>query len=568
MSASRTCPAFTFSGPALRGLLPAEPRRPMKHIFFSLVACFLLLAPAASAFSPDKEFERDREALEVLQRDAFRYMWEDADPDSGMAYEANFDWEVRPVAVGGTGFGIAALVVGADRGWISREQAVRRLMKIGLFLRDKTPRKDLHGAFPHWLNGSTGAVISFGERDDDADLVETSLLMQGLLIARAYFNGPGVEETLRALITELWEGVDWNWFTKGEENGLYWHWSRKHGFSASLKILGYNECLITYVLAMASPTHPISRKAYDYWTSGKGYKPKDVYGYRIEASLRNAGPLFLAHYSFIGLDPRQLADAYVPSGYFVRNVKHALSNRAYCLQNAPAENRYSEDFWGLTASQIKGGYAANEPAKDSGTVAPTAALSSMPYTPQYSMQVLHTLRGKLREKVWGKNGPYDAISLRDAWVSELYLAIDQLPIVCMVENYRTGLLWNLLMADPDVRAGLQGAGLAEPRLEEGFPEAVVTMKKEGKAYVPDAYAARRHPDSGQYKVPYWTAEPGPVEFTLFDPDGKAVLRLEQRARKGRNTLCFNQFRKTDGEALSLTMRTKEGKEYSLPVRLY
>ena len=533
----------------------------------TLTLCLLTTAHSAlAAYVPDTDYLQDRELLDTLQREAFKYMWEDADPHSGMAYEGTWQSDTRPVAVGGTGFGVAALVAATDRGWITREEAVGRLMKITLFLRDKTPRDRLKGAFPHWLDGATGQAIKFGKGDEDADIVETSLLMQGLLIARAYFNGPGVEAELRTVITELWEGVDWNWFTNNEESGLYWHWSPKRGFRMGLKILGYNECLITYVLAASSPTHPISRKAYDYWTSGKGYRPKEVYGYKVEAALPGAGPLFLAHYSFIGLDPRRMADAFVPGGYFVRNVKHTLSNRSYCLFNAPAKNRYDADFWGLTAGHIKDGYAASEPANDKGVVTPTAALSSMPYTPCYSMQVLRHLAGRLRDKIWGPYGPYDGISLRDNWASTDYLAIDQLPIVCMVENYRSGLLWRLLMSDPDIRAGLDKAGIAEPNFSEGFPEAVVTVKRDGKRYAPDAHDLCRHPDTGRYILPYFTEEAGEAVFIFKDEDGREAFSIRQEAAKGRNRLVFAPFRRPDDSIFTLTMRTARG-EYNLPLRL-
>ncbi|MDL2209564.1 hypothetical protein LJC26_02025 [Desulfovibrio sp. OttesenSCG-928-O18] len=521
----------------------------------------------AASFTPDHAYLADRAALELVQKAAFRYMWEDGDPFSGMAHEMTDQWHIRPVAVGGTGFGVAAIVTAVDRGWITREQAVTRLLTITTFLRDKTPRKRLHGAFPHWLDGKTGEIFNFSKQDTGADIVETALLMQGLLIARAYFNGPGVEETLRGIITELWEGVDWNWFTNGEENGIYWHWTPERGFADSLRILGYNECLIVYVLAMASPTNPVSRKVYDYWTSGKGYQPKKLYGYTVEASLAGGGPLFLAQYSFVGLDPRRMADSFVPGGYFVRNVRQTLSNREYCIAHAPARNRYSENVWGITASRIKGGYAANEPMRDSGTIAPTAALSSMPYTPHYSMQVLEHLLGPLKEKTWGPNGPYDAFSLRENWFSDAYLAIDQLPIVCMIENYRSGLLWRLLMSDDDVRGGLRDAGIVEPALAAGFPEAVVTVRKQGKAYVSDAFALRRHPDTGQYAIPYWVEDAGEVLFRFTDPQGNEVQTMKKTATKGRNYLIFPQFMPLADAILTVTMQTGD-KEHKLPVRLF
>ncbi len=526
------------------------------------------LALPARAFSPDTEYLHDREALEDLARSAFNYMWEDGDPHSGMAFEADFGWETRPVAVGGTGFGVAAIVVGTDRGWIGRNEAVERLLRIARFLRDKTARTKLHGAFPHWLDGETGETIPFGENDDGADIVETSLLMQGLLIARAYFNGPGSEEELRSVITGLWEEVDWDWFTNGEHNGLYWHWLPTEGKGyTGLKILGYNEALITYILALSSPTHPISAKAYRYWSSGWGYRLKKTYGYRLEATLPGGGPLFLAHYSFIGLDPRRMADKYVPGGYFVRGVTQTLSNRGYCLEEAPPENRYSENFWGLSASQIKDGYDDSNPLNDHGVVAPTAALASMPYTPYYSLLVLHNLREGFGGRAWGRFGPYDGISLKDEWISPHVLAIDQLPIVSMVENYRSGLLWKLLMDDPDVREGLKKAEMYEPRHAEGFPEVVATLKKDGAGYVTDAFDLGRHPDTGLYEIPYFRDEAGETLFSLSDPEGPPLLNLKEQSRKGRNKLAFEQFRRSTSTVMTLTMTVGE-KKYELPVRLH
>ncbi|GHV52467.1 hypothetical protein FACS1894206_01270 [Deltaproteobacteria bacterium] len=539
----------------------------MKKIILILFCFFMPVMARAASFTPDNAFLQDRAALDRLQRDAFRYVWEGADPTSGMVYESSETWDIRPVAVGGTGFGVAAIITAVDRGWITRDAAVSRLLTIVTFLRDKTPRKNLHGAFPHWLNGGTGEIHKFSKADTGADILETAMLMQGLLLARAYYNGPGMEETLRGIITELWEEVDWNHFTNGEENGLYWHWTPDGGFSNGLKILGYNECLMAYVLALASPTHPISRKAYDYWTSGKGYQPKQLFGYTVEASLPGGGPLFLAHYSFIGLDPRRMADAFVPGGYFARNVNHALSNREYCLNHAPVKNRYADNAWGLTASQIKGGYAANEPNRDNGVVAPTAALSSMPYTPHYSMLVLENLLGPLKDKLWGPYGPYDAFSFRDNWFSRSYLAIDQLPIVCMVENYRSGLLWRLFMADRDVQKGLREAGINEPVFAAGFPEAVPTVRKKGKTYAPFAYALRRHPDTGLYGIPYWTEKEGGITFRLTDEKGREVKTFQEIAVEGRNYLFFPQFMPTEDSIFTLTMQA-EGREYTLPVILY
>lgn len=534
---------------------------PAFHFFRMLFLLLLLASPAASAI--------ERTRLDELQRAALRYIWEEGDPETGLAYEASFVFPGvgRPLAVGGTGFGVAAIVVGVERGWIERDDAVERVLRIGRFLRDDSPRTQLHGAFPHWLHEDTGHIVNFSDLDDGADLVETALLMQGLLIARAYFDGGGAEEQLRGCITELWEDVEWNWFADREGQGLYWHWSPRHEFSIGMKIQGFNESLIAYILALASPTHAISTDTYRHWTSGSGYETRKVFGYTVPASLPNAGPAFLTHYSFIGLNPWLMADDYVPGGYYARNVAHILSNRGYCLYEAPAENEYSPDFWGLTASLIPGGYAANEPGHDSGTVAPTAALASMPYTPHYSMQVLENLLGKMAFRAWGSCGPFDAINLRDDWVARQYLAIDQLPIVAMVENHRSGLLWKVFMGIPEIQDALQRAGIRPPALKDGFPEVVVPLRPKGDKYVQDAADMCIAPDKRVYSIPYWSEEAGLIRFSLHFPKGGTVWTRIDSADAGRNWLEFAGVTCKKGETLILSMRKKD-KEYRLPVRLH
>ncbi|MCC8179715.1 MAG: hypothetical protein LIP23_02210, partial [Planctomycetes bacterium] len=323
----------------------------------------------------------------------------------------------------------------------------------------------------------------FSEIDDGADLVETALLLQGLLIAKQYFDSDAADEIeLRRLIADIWRDVEWDWFSAGEDDGLYWHWSRNHGFKIGMKIQGFNECLIVYALAMASPTHPISEKTYQYWQSGPGYETRTVGGRIIEAAFPEPGPLFFTHYSFIGLNPHLLADGKVGRGYFNRNAAQVLSNREYCLYAAPKEYGYGPRFWGLTASLIPNGYTANAPDNDTGTVAPTAALASMPYVPFYSYQVLAALlrAAAVRpDTVWSDMGPVDAINKRDNWLAEGHLAIDQLPIVCMVENYRSGLLWKLFMRDPDVGRGLRRAGMRTPAFSNGFAEANQAWQPDG-----------------------------------------------------------------------------------------
>ena len=359
-------------------------------------------------------------------------------------------------AVGGTGFGAMAIIVAAERGWITREQAGERLLKLVAFLR-KADR--FHGIFPHWLNGTTGKVIPFTPNDNGGDLVETSYLMEGLLCARQYFNrGSLLEVQIRTHIGALWDDADWNWYTKGGENVLYWHWSPKVGWAMNMPIHGWNECLITYVLAASSVRHSINPNVYhEGWARNGGIRNgKAFYGITLPLGWDYGGPMFFAHYSFTGLDPRHLKDRY--ADYWQQNVNHTLINRAHCVQNPYGFAGYGENCWGLTASDNHEGYGAQSPTDDRGVISPTAALSSFPYTPEYSMQALKHFYYDLGDKIWSDYGFVDAFSEQNNWYAKTYLAIDQGPIIAMIENYRSGLLWKLFMSAPEVRNGLRKLG--------------------------------------------------------------------------------------------------------------
>ena len=360
--------------------------------------------------------------------------------------------------------------------------------------------------------------------------------------------------------------MDWHWFTRSENNGLFWHWSPTNDFGMGMKISGFNEAMVAYVLALGSPTHPISREAAQFWYSTEEYQPKTGNGYTIEAANAYGGCMFLSHYSFIGLDPRRMADDHVRRGYMVRNITHTLMNRAYALESAPTEHQFSEGFWGLTACDVKDGYRYQSAYNEVGTVAPTAALSSMPYTPEYAMRVLWNIYDNYKDRMWGPFGPYDAFSLKDDWFDNSYLAIDQLPIVCMVENYRSGLLWSLFMNVPEVQEGLARMGVQPLPATNGFPYVVVPLKKGESGYEPDALDLRRHPDTGLYTLPYSCEKDGLVFFTLEDASGKVVRQFTREGRKGDNLLEFPQFMPVSSERLQLVMHIGELK-IGIPVRL-
>ena len=410
-------------------------------------------------------FDSDDALLDYIERIHFNYMWDGAEPTSGLARERihldgdypEHDQDV--VTTGGSGFGIAGLVVAMERGFITRDQGVERLTRIVNFL-ERADR--FHGVWPHWLHGPTGKVKPFGKKDNGGDLVESCFLMQGLLCARQYLNADKeAEKGLIERINALWQGMDFDWYTRGGQDVIYWHWSPEYEWEMNFPLEGYNECLIVYVLAAASPTHTVPASCYHKgWARSGGIKSDAApYGFPLELKHNGAeqtgGPLFWAHYSWIGLNPKGLKDQYADYWNVVRN--HAMSNYQYCVENPKHYTGYGPDCWGLTASYSVEGYSAHSPGNDLGVITPTAALSSFPYTPEQSMAALKGFYGR-GESIWGKYGFYDAFSPASGWTLPRYLAIDQCTIAPMIENYRTGLLWRLFMSCPEVQQGLNKLG--------------------------------------------------------------------------------------------------------------
>lgn len=403
----------------------------------------------------------DDELLTLVQKQTFKYFWDFGHPISGLARERDSSGDL--VTSGGSGFGIMAILVGINRQFISRAEGLARLQKITGFLKNNA--QTFHGAFPHWLNGATGVVIPFSEKDNGADLVETSYLMQGLLTARQYFNGAdGSEKTLRDDINTLWNAVEWNWFRKNNENVLYWHWSPNYSWDMNQKIQGWNEALITYVLASSSTTYAVPKAVYDEgWAKNGAIKNGNTYFETVlPLGPANGGPLFFAHYSFLGINPIGLTDAY--ANYETQNKSHSLINYKYCVANPKGFFGYSDQCWGLTASDDPNGYLAHEPNNDNGVISPTAALSSFPYTPVESTKALKFFYYKLGDKIFKSYGFVDAFSLQNGWFANSFLAIDQGPIIIMIENHRTGLLWNLFMSCPEVKTGMKNMGFQSPNL--------------------------------------------------------------------------------------------------------
>jgi hypothetical protein len=447
-----------------------------RHIFIVLAVCFSL-STAAQKKKPETKRTggipitglvkdlSDTALLELVQKQTFRYFWDFAHPVSGLSRERSnvaFNYGGEVVTSGGSGFGVMAIIVAADRGWITRDTAVKHLLKMVRFLWNANA---YHGVFPHWLDGATGKTIPFSRRDDGGDLVETAYLLQGLLCARQYFNGDNpMERQLRDRINWIWGETEWNWYTKGEDV-LYWHWSPNYGWAMNHQIKGYNECLITYILAASAERYPVSANVYHRgWAQSNFFKNgKTFYGTTLPLGFDYGGPLFFSHYSFLGLDPRGLKDQY--ADYWEQNRNHTLINRAYSIENPKKYKGYGEHAWGLTASDSWVGYAAHSPTEDLGVISPTAALSAFPYTPEYSMQALKHFYFNLGDRLWSEYGFIDAYSESKNWYASSHLAIDQGPIIVMIENHRTGLLWKLFMSCPEIQAGLKKLGFESPWLK-------------------------------------------------------------------------------------------------------
>ena len=426
----------------------------------------------------------DDELLTMLQEACFRYYWEGAHPVAGATLE-NIPGDERIVATGASGFGIMTLIVGVDRRFITRQQGIERLQKILDFL-EKAPR--YHGVWSHFMNGYTAqTMLVFGMFDNGGDLVETSFLMEGLLAARQYFKGTSEpEQDVYKRITQLWEGVEWDWYRHtAQDNALLWHWSPQWSWYIDHRLTGFNETMVTYLLAIASPTHGVPADL--YYSGWAGQSPAAIayrsgwsgstagdrylngntyYGIKLDVGLGTGGPLFFTQYSYMGFDPRGIHDRY--TDYFENNRDIALINQAYCEANPGHFAGYSADDWGLTASDDQLGYLAHSPdlSSDNGTITPTGALSSFPYTPKASMAALKFFYRDLGDRLWGVYGPHDAFNLTHNWFSPVYMGLDQAPIVVMVENYRTGLIWKMFMSNPEIQPMLDKVGFQRDSIEK------------------------------------------------------------------------------------------------------
>jgi hypothetical protein len=480
------------------------------EVFYRVVSTFQGNESEPAETSAQIRDFSDDELMDMVQRYTFRYFWEGAHQATGMALERS-NGSGRTAASGATGMGLMAMIVAHEREYKPHEEIKDRILKILEFLENCERH---HGAWSHWYNADTYQTQPFSADDDGGDIVETSFVAQGLIALKNYFSGADAKSVqIRETADALWKGIDWDWYRNGQ-NVLFWHWSPNINFQKNMKVTGWNECLVTYVMAASSPTHGISKVVYDQGWAGNGamVNPRTFYGYKIRLSPDWGGPLFWIHYSHLGINPNGLSDKY--ADYWQEHVNTAKIHHAYAVENPEGHTNYSDKNWGLTASDDPNGYTAHRPmSNDNGTISPTAALASMPYTPEESMKALKYFYRERGKDLFGFYGPYDAFNDNLGWVQEAYIGIDQGPIVVMLENHRTGLLWNTVMKDTDLQSGLD---------KLGFQYETSTGTKE----ISSGGEMKIFPNPASERVYIFLQDANinqPLVMKVFSVDGKMVL---------------------------------------------
>jgi len=489
---------------------------------------YLESEPSDTVFASTYEMT-DEELLTSVQEATFRYFYDYGHPVSGLTREISGSGDV--CTSGGTGFGLMTIVVGAERGFVSRDSAAARILKMLTFLEDKAER--FHGAWSHWLNGTTGETIPFSTFDNGGDIVETAYLVQGLLTIRQYFTlDNAVENEIRTRATRMWESVEWDWYRRDGGLVLFWHWSPNYGWQMNFALRGYNEAMITYLLAIASPTHGVPATLFHQGWAGTSYylNGKSFYGYKIFVGWDYGGPLFFTHYSFLGFDPRDKSDDYC--NYFDNSRNISLIHRAYCIQNPYNHAGYDSLSWGLTASYNPWGYAAHEPVnRDNGTITPTAAISAMPYTPEESLATLNHFYRVYGPQLWGEFGFRDAFNLDQNWFAQIYVAIDQGTIVPMIENYRTGLCWDLFMSNPEIQPMLDAIGFKPVSVNDNSNTTPAQFQ---------LFPNYPNPFNNSTMISYQLSAMSPVKITIYDILGKTVkILVNQKQDRGFHKIHFD-----------------------------
>ena len=453
--------------------------------------------------------------VDLTARLAFDYFWEQANPANGLVKDRSTDGSAASIAA--VGFGLSAITVGIDRGWITRAEGAGRVEATLDFFatcpQGEAPSGTCgyRGFFYHFLTMQSGVRAGTNE----LSTIDTALLLGGVLQVAEYFDGEG-EARIRELADTIWRRVEWDWATPRSPR-VALGWRPEEGF-LPFDWRGYNEAMILYVLGLGSPTHPLSAGAWDAWTATYPSDWQTHYGF----TFLTFPPLFGHQYSHVWIDFRGIQDEYMRekgSDYFENSRKATLAQRAYAIDNPRGWPNYGPNEWGLTASDdpppaplyIARGAAPVQ--NDNGTITPTAAGGSYAFTPAESREALRTFYARYRPTLWGPYGLRDAYNVALDWTATDYLGIDQGPIVLMIENERTGAVWDAFTRHPDVQRGLERAGF-RPR---------PTPTEGGAAVAPLALAPPApNPSAGGVRLAFTTPAPGPVRLAVHDVLGREV----------------------------------------------
>ncbi len=460
----------------------------------------------------------DDAILDTIQHTAFQFFWSEANPANGLIKDRSASG--APCSIASTGFGLSAICIGVDHGWVSRAAARDRVLA-ALKTFWYGPQGDGNGyigefgLFYHFLDMATARRTWSSE----LSTIDTGLLLAGIVDARQYFDGTDSLETLvRALADSIYYRMRWDYMRNGNP-GIMMGYMPGQGFQPYGQWVGYNEASIMYILALGSPTHGIDYSGWQKWTSGYQWQNQLGYIYVIFP------PLFGHQYSACWIDYRNIDDDYmrwVGSTYFLNSRSATLAQRAYCVMNPLAYTGYSDTLWGITASDSPTGYSARgaPPAQnDDGTLVPTAPISSIAFAPEAVLPVIRNMWNNYRAQLWTPYGFRDAFNLstKPAWYDTDIIGIDQGPEIIMIENYRTGKVWDRFMKNPDVQRGLANAlfqPVTDVREQRGHPSGFALLQNYPNPFNPRTVVS--------YQLPVASN----VRLVVYDMLGRTVAVLE------------------------------------------
>lgn len=480
-------------------MLNSPARHKRKEILsFIFILCISLLFPSASPHADVVRRLSDEELLDVIERQSFDYFMMERNAKTGLVRDRAHNFQrgkiTAPASIAATGFGLTALGVGVERGWLDRATAREMTLRTLRFFLNMAPQE--HGFFYHFLDMETG------ERDGRSEVspIDTALFLAGAIFAAEYFD----DAEIRDLAEKIYARVDFPWMLHGGRT-LALSWSPEGGFN-KFRWDHYNESMILYLLAIGSPTHPIPASSWQAMSRRVG----SYRNYRVI----QMPPLFTHQYSHIWIDFRDKNDGL--ADYFKNSVNATLANRAFVIDQSSRFSGYGPDSWGLTASDGPFGYRAyGAPpgwATHDGTIAPTGCGGSIVFTPTESITCLRHLYEDLGDELWGLYGFADAFNLDKKWVGQDAIGIDQGTLLLMIENYRSGLVWKVTRRSPVLQKAMAAVGFRPGTMEIPWPD----PPKYHASYVPGGLTV-----DGYLKD--W---PGDIKAIVLDSSFKEAGEIE------------------------------------------